>query len=129
MPSPWRWMYAQLYNWNVRKWGRRRDPDLFALGALSAVTFVHFLLVFVAHAAITHKPVQVSHPRILVICAAIGVFFYLRFVRGREADSMIAELELHDATETRQDFRKLGVVVLGTFALLLLAVAATAIAS
>jgi hypothetical protein len=127
MPSPWRWLYAQLYNWNVRKWGRRRDPEVFTLGALTAITSIHFLLIFVAYAAIAHKPVQISRPRTIEICAAIGFFFYVRFVRRGEADSMIAELEIHDAAQTRNDFRQLGAVVLGTFAFLVLAAVARAI--
>ncbi len=42
---------------------------------------------------------------------------------------MIAELELHDAAQTRSDFRKLGACVVVSFALLLLASIASAAAT
>lgn len=128
MPSPWRWMYAQLYNWNLRKWGRRNDPAARTLGQLSVLTFMHLAAIFAAYATITHHGIpQLSRGQIIVLCAAVGLFFYVRFVRRGEADQMIAELKLHDAAETRRDFRKLATVVSATVALLVLAMAAMAV--
>jgi hypothetical protein len=128
MPSPWRWMYAQLYNWNLRKWGRRNDPELVALAQISTITVLHSVSIFAAYLGFTHERVpHISRARVVVLCLAIGFFFYVRFHRRGEADSMIAELKLHDADATRRDFRKLAAVVFGTLAVLVLAMAVLAI--
>jgi len=129
MLRPWRWMYAQLYNWNVRKWGRRRDPDVFSLGALSTVTSAHIVTILRAYEAITRTHILISRERVIAICAGLGLTHYLRFVRRGDANPMIAELELHDEAETRSDFRKLGAYALVSFALVLLASVAMALAT
>ena len=113
----WRWVFAQFYRWNTRRWGGRRTrgfstrnaPAIYAVGAVTVVMWTNLVLVVVAFAVLAEKRINFASHRTatVVLGLLLLVLNYVRFMRYRDADAMIARLSLHDARETRRDFAKL----------------------
>jgi hypothetical protein len=67
------------------------------------------VLVVVAFAVLAEKRLNFASHRTatVVLGLLLLVLNYVRFMRYRDADTMIARLSLRDARETRRDFAKL----------------------